>query len=311
MALSDCYIVAGGVTGTLSDVYSNDRIQETYQVELTTGERSPLVVEALANAGGTNPLPIRGTLYGPDIGYGLYARRFDFRIVEPHTVWQFQVSYEPLQAGEQNPQQNSDPLNQAPEITIEYVEYEQVIAEAYNVEDHGGPFNKYYRQAATWGAVTNSIGREFDEGLTDIRRDAVIVVKKNIATEAEMVSRQSAFAGTTNSDTWLGAAVGQLKYLSVNSTGKQNRGGTDFFEMRTRVQVFPIANLPSGIRGTDRRVLNNGWAYYDTDSKLVKHTGSEPINIDRATGRKKDDSAEPDILTYRNLEPVAYTPLGN
>lgn len=312
MALVDCHIEYAGVTATLSDTYSRDVIQETYKIILNSGERSPLVVENLANAGGTNPLPIRGTLYGPAINYGLYARLFNFSMLQENgQVWRCQVTYEPLRPGEQNPQQAGDPLNQPAVYTMEFVEYEQVIAEAYNVEQHGGPFNKYYREANTFDAITNSIGREFDEPLTDVRRDAVVAVTKNVATLDELVDRQGTYAGTTNSDAWLGASVGQLKYLSVSSSGLQTRNGVDFYAMTTRVEVLPIANLPSGIRGTDRRVLNIGWAYYDADEKLVKHTGSEPVNIDRETGRKKDDDAAPDILTYRYLEPVAYAPLGN
>lgn len=297
MALSECVIKDGGISATLSDTYTGDAIRETYQIRLTSGERNPLVVEALANAGGTNPLPQRGTLYGPSVGYGLYARRFDWSIVDPHLIWQCVVNYEPLKPGEQDPTSNSNPLAQPPTFSLDWIEYEAVITEAYNLDGFGDGIDGYSRSIETLGPVVNSYGREFDEPLTDVRREAVLNITRNYATLDQIINIQETYAGTTNSDTFKGASARRCKFLAIESGGIQTSNGIDFYRGTSRIKVGNT---------TDRELLNTGWEYLDADGDVVEHEGAEPVFLTLA-GRKSD---EPVNVTYRHLEAVAYAPLG-
>lgn len=308
-----------GAEGTITADYQGQAVTETFNIFMSgDGDHDfpGLIVKAAAASA---LFPDLGDPWPTNAGFGLFAKSFAFKVKEEknlQSVWECTVNYLPLQPGEPSTENTStNPLGWPATYWLEWVEYEQAITKARNVEAFTGGFT---RAAGTLGPVVNTAFQEFEEGLFDTVRDAVLVVKKNVATLSDVIARNRDFQLTTNSDTVLGADPRRMKFLGADSGGKLTANGVNYYEMTTRIQVT---------KTTDREVNNVGWKELVDGQKLVNikvpKPGATPDNQGKYADSDMEDTPEPlfldlagkkktsgtQTITYRYLEEVPYTPL--
>lgn len=307
-----CVIETKGVGGTLSPLYSDETITERFLVTLDTASRNLPAILNSARAANPTQFPLRGQSWPLNPGYGLYAKKFDFEMrSDMGKQWAINVSYLPLEPNEPNTEgSNDNPLLWPATYAVDWVEYEEAITKARNVEALGGSTSGAPRAANTLGPVVNGALQEFDEGIFEVVRDPVISITRNVATLDQVLSIESTYSRTTNSDTVYGVGPRRYKYLGVESGGVQTANGISYYTRTVRVQIT---------KTTDRILNNVGWHFwYDDDGtkKLARFTvddddtkekvpASEPGFLLR-TGNK---STTPETVTYRHLEEVAYAGL--
>lgn len=305
--MSDCVLWRGeGVTGieaVLSDRYEEESVTERYLITLDSATSSISTVYATGIASGnTNPLPQRGEAWPQRPNYGLYAKRLAFRHLDKSLLaWQCDVSYLPLTPGEPPNDAPDDPLQWPATYRIDWVEQEKPIQQARNVEALGPDLVR--RDANTLGPIVNGALQEYYQPQVYVARDAVVSITKNVATLDEAVARNVNFAGTTNSDTFLGAEARRARFLVAETDGLENANGIEYYAMTTRVQIEKTTDL----------ILNNvGYQGY-VGAFIQRFKDSDGEDVADPVFMKKDGTREEpgkvNTITYRYLDPVPYAPL--
>lgn len=307
MAVAACTFVRDFGSAELSNRYTDESISARYIITLDAASDDwPTILEqaqAISGGGNTAP-PLRGESWPTNPGYGLYAKRFTMRLENAENSLLrvlLDVSYLPLDAGEPDPGTSPDnPLFWPAEYDIQYAEEEFVVEQAKNVEAFTGA-GGYGRPAGTLGPVTNSAGDETEEPLVDVERVAVVKIVKNVPNLDTIVSVNTNYARTTNSDNFLGAGPRRAKFIGAESGGKQNANGIIYYPMTVSVAIH---------KTTDRVVNNVGWNNLDFDGKKVKYTvnnddPSSPQFLTLSGGRTTAVTK----VTYRYLDEVSYAGL--
>lgn len=224
-------------------------------------------------------------------------------------VWEFDVTFGPPPEGEDEEQQNPNPLLRPPVFNIDYADEEYVVKQAKNVTALTGGFS---RPSGTLGPIVNAAFRRPDEPIVRTRRRGVIIIEQNYADLGEIMDLNEDYQETCNSDNvTLGTktfAARRLKYELTRSGGKQVENDIVFYPGVTEIGIYKTTDL----------VLDNvGYEYWDDASEDYKRAKdgngddtAEPINLN-LDGTKKDTSVIGDTgaitLTYRDLEEVAYS----
>jgi hypothetical protein len=251
-------------------------------------------------------LPVRRQRYTPfshlycnSIRMSVSAERLDY--------WFADVVFSTPPEGEDDEQQNENPLLRPPVFNIEYIEQEYVIEKARNVEGllHGNGAGGN-RAADTLGPIVNAAGTRPDEPIVDTERNAVLVIQRNFASLAEIIDLNETYQKTTNdADVALGSGtVGarRLKYLMTSSLGKQIENGIEFWPGVTQIEVKKTTDLIIDNVGYDRW---DGTAVTPFLTAAGERPG-EPRNLNMDGGSGGDFSH---TITYRHLEEVDYSPL--
>lgn len=197
------------------------------------------------------------------------------------------------------------PTQWAKEYNVEYIDREYVIDKARNVEalSHGDGKGGA-RAANTLGPIVNAAGKRPDEPLVDTERLPVLVVMANYANLSDIVTQNTTYLKTTNSDTVQGFAPRTLRYLLTESLGRKVENGSVYWPGVTKILVEQT---------TDLQIDNVGYEYWDaTESDWVRAVDKdgaamgEPINL-KLDGDKGGDNTT--TITYRHLDAVAYASL--
>lgn len=318
-----CVLHLKGCSGTLSRRYTDESWSEVFRVSLDTATRNGPAIITAARAANPTEFPLRGQAWPANPTYGLYADTFP---IAPYDSlgkqWLVTVNYVPLKAGEQNNEGTSDnPLLWPAVFTLDWIEREEAITEARNVEAIAQS-SPTPRAANTLGLVTNSAGEEFDEGIFKTVRRAVVCITKNVPTLDSVLAVESQYADTTNSDTVYSIGPRRYQYLSVESPGKQIANGITYFARTVRVLVD---------KTTDRVVNNVGWSSWaapaddpfgpitltririnavDENGKATKEKvdPAEPMFL-QLNGSFVPNSAAATKVTYRYLTETPYAGL--
>jgi hypothetical protein len=306
-----------GVSATLSPKYTDEQITEQFSVQLDNATDDPVAVYEAALAANPTQFPARGAPWPVRPTYGLFAKQIN-PVMESDLGkrWKVAVTYMPLEPGEPDKSEfGDDPLLWPRTYRWDWVEFEEAIAEARNVDAIGSASGSG-RAALTLGPVVNSALQEFDEGLFETVREGVLCIRYNVATLDEVSDIEDSFSRTTNSDTVRGRGPRRWKYIGVEDGDELIANGIKYRPIAIRVQLT---------KTTDRKLNNVGWNYWDVDDALVPkrvpfqvpetansatmQPSSEPLFL-----RLDGSAADPDeavTLTYRYLEEVPYAPLIN
>lgn len=303
-----------GSGGSLSRRYSDEGAWEKFRVTLDTATSS--IVTACNSARAANPtqFPLRGQAWPEHPTYGLYADSFDADIIsETAAIWEITVRYAPLQPNESDTEgSNDNPLLWPAVFGLEWIEREVAITEARNVEAFTGV--NHSRSALTLGPVVNSALQEFDEGIFDSIREAVLVITRNVPSINDVLAIERDYGLTCNSDTVFGIGPRRYKYLGVETPGRQVANGIVYFPRVIRVAI---------LKTTDKVVNNVGWHNLDFGGNIVKYkvrdvddNGSAiepPVYVDPAepgfltmAGGRSTTATK---VTYRYLTEVPYAGL--
>jgi hypothetical protein len=304
---NQCVIDVSGVTGTLSDKYANEVVTQRFRISLDAANRNIVNIAELARAANPTQFPLRGQAWPDNPTYGLYAKQFQFEpMSELLTNWKCTVSYQPLEPGESNTGGVSNPLLWPATYSADWVEYEEAVTEAKNVEAFtGGPG----RAALTLGPVVNTAYQEFDEGLYRTVREMVLNIHRNLPSLDAVAQLNYDFQDTTNSDTYKGQGARRWMFLGAVSPGIQTANGIDYWPTTISVHLK---------KTTDRKINNVGWKNLNFDGDVVAYKilddesdqlvdVSEPAFLS-LTGARAPDT--PLAITYRYLTETAYASLG-
>jgi hypothetical protein len=294
-----CTIDIRSSGGTITRRYSDDSVTERFLVKLDVATRDLISVLNSARAANPTQFPLKGQSWPSNPTYGLYADSFQ---LEPRnefqTQWFVTVTYTPLKAGEHNTEGSGNPLLWPAVFAVDWIEYDEAVTKARNVEAFtaAGAFN---RPALTLGPCTNSAGGEFEEGVFETTRDAVLSITKNVATLNEVLSLEGTYAKTTNSDTVYGVGPRRYKYIGVETSGIQTANGISYYARTVRVQVM---------KTTDRAINNVGWHNINFDGKKVKYKVRKQDESGAAIEPAVyEDAQEPGFLTLAGARSEAAT----
>lgn len=252
----------------------------SYQVDQADGETvaepMDLLLAAMALAG--SPSTTAGNARIPEWGeqysfnsftdldsyvQNISWQRKEFK--ETHRRWLYTLTYGPPRNTDPGVFSEPDPLLWPVLYDVDWIEEQVPLEEAAIVENlsHVG------RAADSVGPVINSAGVEFTEGLLKTIYYPVLIALKNYETLDEIVALNLAFQGTTNDDTFFGAAARKAKYLMTASGGRHEVNGQVYYPGTTRIW-FKDATW-------DRKVLNNGWEHFEkVGGSYVTETTGEP-----------------------------------
>lgn len=295
-----------GVQGTeQSD--SQDTITLTYRVQYTDVPTNFYTALSRGRSASGTPLPARRSLYASPTAI-LYADTFSAGTAfssESRAVWEWTVGFKVPEPGDLEAYQYANPLDRPPVYNVSYMDREDVIDKAKNVEalSHGDGAGGN-RAANTEGPIVNAAGKRPDEPLVDTTRLEVLVIQKNYPSLASIVTRNRQFKKTTNSDTVQGYGARELRYLLTESLGVQYENGVEFWPGVTTILADTTHDL----------VLDNvGYEYWDTVASDWKRATdadgnfmAEPVNLTLA-GDEGGTNAT--TITYRYLEDKAYASL--
>lgn len=306
-----CTRKAGSVSGVIAAKYSEGRVSESFNLVSDTPITDPVEAYYAARSANPSQFPQVGAAWPTRPTYGLFAKRFSTNMVSSKgTQWEISVEYEPLEPDEPNRDGVSDnPLAWPRTYRWDWVEYEEAIKEAYNVEE----FTGIEREALTLGPVVNPAGQEYVDGLFDVVREAVLVIRWNVATLDDVAAIEAQYQRTTNTDTVFGIAPRRWKYLGLEDGDAQVHNEIPYRPVTVRVQLT---------KTTDRRLLSVGWKELDDDglpnipAMVEEHTETGvatgnriPASEPRFLNNAGKFVATPRTDVWRYLDEVNYAPL--
>lgn len=276
-----------------------DSVAFVYQADLGEVIENPLLALAMAQSLGPSPVPDRRANLP---GTFLFCNSINGQRTKEHrNVWNFTATFGPPPEGQDEEQQDENPLLRPPVYNISYIEEEYVVREARNVEELG---LIWIRSANTLGPIVNAALIRPDEPIVATRRKGVIQIEKNFANLGSIMDFNEAFFETTNSDSVvIGSktfAARRLKFEVAQSGGKQVENEITFYPAMIEISIHDT---------TDLIVDNVGYQYYDEDElkRFVDQEGNdtaEPQNLNLDASAADADS--PTQITYRYLDEVAY-----
>jgi hypothetical protein len=233
-----------------------------------------------------------------------FAQDFSMdRIDGNRAHWDITVTFSPPPEGEDDEQQNENPLARPAVYDIQYIEQEYVIEEARNVEAFGTVFT---RAPDTLGPIVNACYRRPDEPIVDTERNGVIVIEKNVPTLGAVMALNNTYARTCNSDTCTvgGQSIDprRLKFLCARSGGRQQEGDIVYYPAIIEIEIK---------KTTDKILDNVGYEYWNDDAddfERAKDKDGEfvgdPVNLNLDGTLNESD---PTTISYRYLTEVAYS----
>lgn len=300
---SEIVNVAGTATGSYSD-----RVTVTYKVTYDAIPTNFHTALSLAQLATGTPVPIRRSRYSAPFGVNIFAESFTSSIPDANKAsqWYWDVEFtRPPEGAPQDNDYNADPLTWPAEINVEYMDRQRVIDKARNLDalSHGDGAGGA-RAANTEGPIVNAAGKRPDEPVVDTERLEVLVIKKNYASLADIVTRNRTYKGTTNNDTVQGYSPRELRYLLTESVGRQFENGTEYWPGVTRILAEESTDLTLDNVGYEYwSAVDNDWIRAkDKDGVLV----AEPIKLNLAGAPNGTTTT---TITYRHLDAVAYASL--
>lgn len=293
-----------GVQGTEQSA-SKDSVTQTYRVIYDSVPTNFYTALTRGRAATGTPLPARRSLYASPSAI-LFADTFSSGIsfdAENRAVWDWTVGFVVPEPGELEVYEYDNPLDRPPVYNVQYMDIEEVIDKAKNVEALSkGDGNGGNRAADTEGPIVNAAGIRPDEPIMRTKRLEVLVITKNYPTLASIVTRNRTYKQTTNSDTLEGYGARELRYLLTESQGVQYENGIEFWPGMTTILAEDT---------TDITLDNVGYQHWDgADLKRAldadNNPTAEPINLTLAGASGGTLST---TITYRDLEPTAYAGL--
>lgn len=221
--------------------------------------------------------------------------------------WDITVTFSPPPDGEDDSQQNENPLARPAVYDVQYVEQEFVIEQARNREAFGPVFT---RAPGTYGPIVNATFDRPDEPKVATTRNAVIIIEKNYPDLGAIMALNEQYQLTTNSDTVnIGGesiAPNRLVYLGTFSGGRQQEGEVVYYPGRTEIELKKTSDLVL------MNVSYKGWdpvaaEYVEATVKGqngTKERASDPVNID-LNGEFCGDTTT--TISYYYLDEVAYS----
>lgn len=236
------------------------------------------------------------------------------RTKERRDHWLYTVTFNQLPPGEDQTQQNENPLLRPPIAGLKYIDREYVVKKARNVEALGAQFQakQGYRAADTLGPIVNGALRRPDEPIVRTERVGVITIDRNYAALGQIFSLNKTFKRSTNSDTVAFAghsfSARELKYECTHEGGRQVQNGIAFYPGVTEITIEDTTDL----------ILDNvGFEYWEAGAfkptrALDKDNQptAEPINLTLSGRRLDDEGGTGDSttqITYRDLTLLAYS----
>lgn len=285
-----------------------DSLTALYRVVYDSKPTTPYTALARARAATGTPVPPYRHQFASATAW-MFAKEFTASQSadnDSQSVIDWTVTYSPPEGGESaTVYQYQNPLDRPPVYNIQYMDREEVIDKARNVQQlsHGNGAGGN-RAADTEGPIVNAAGKRPDEPLVDTTRLEVLVIQKNYPSLPSIVSRNRAFKKSTNSDAVQGYGARELRYLLTESLGVQYENGVEFWPGVTTILADDTTDL----------ILDNvGYEYWDTVSgdwkRVVDADGNfmaEPINLDLDGDEGGTTST---TITYRYLEEKAYASL--
>lgn len=290
----------------------NDRVTLIYEVQYDSIPTNWYDALSRAQSATGTPVPARRTLYASGGLVNLYSGPYDGKSTnERRDTWHWSVTFIKPSPSQRSTFEFEDPLSRPARFDIRYLERDRVIDRAKNVEalsrGDGAGGN---RAANTEGPIVNAAGIKPDEPQVDTERLEVLVIHKNFASLADIVSRNRTYKRTTNSDTVQGYAPRELRYLLTESLGETEENGVVYWPGATTILA----------EGTTDVVLDNvGYDYWDDatgekhrakvddpDNPGTKILAADPINL-KLNGDQGGTNAT--TITYRHLEPEPYASL--
>lgn len=294
------------------DAFWDDSVTETFLVDYGGTPQTNWYTALIGAQSATgSPVPARRTVYATSTYVQLFASQFrGYATTERRDNWYWEVTYTKPPPSELSVYQYSNPLDRPARFDIQYIERDRVIDKARNVLElsHGNGAGGS-RAADTDGPIVNAAGKKPDEPQIDTERLEVLVIKKNFASLADIVTRNRTYRRTTNSDTPQGFGARELRYLLTESLGETEENGVVYWPGVTTILADETTDL----------ILDNvGYDYWDVGNARFERakvtdpdTGdnvfaADPINL------KLDGDAggtTTTTITYRFLEAVGYAGL--
>ena len=318
MAVVECELSVDDYGGNLNYLYKDETITETWKVKCNSAHRN--LPSLITQCHALQPeFPLRGVTWPVAPSYGLYAKNYTFRMIGGgFKNYEIDVSYQPRTSSEPNTESSAgNPLMWPAIYALDWIEYQEAVTEAYNLEELGADTAWGARAVNTLGPVVNGALQEFEEGIFETQRDVVIHITKNVPNLATIVNYHNTYVRTTNNTSFLGAGQYQAKYLSATSGGEKYSEGFTYYPMTISVQIT---------KTTDRKMNNIGWHYWkqkdaNSPKKLVKFMVQDTDEQGNPTD-ELTPASEPTFLTrggkigfaggwvtYRYLRATSYNGL--
>lgn len=299
-----------GISGSESMDSQSDSVTLHYEVEYDTAPTNFYDALQLARSASGTPVPARRSLYSSPSAILLanaFSATIDWKSDKRSTLWKWAVTFSPPPQGDGNGEASihENPLERPPIFNIQYMDVEEVLTEARNVEYLArGDGTGSARAIGTLGPIVNAAGIRPDEPIMRTKRQAVIVIQKNFPTLAAITERNDEYEDSTNDGTVHGYTIRKLEYQLTESLGMQVENGYTFWPGVTSILIK---------KSTDLKLDNVGYQYWTVpDGELVRAKDSEgdftaePVNLTVA-GALSTDGPHP--LTWRHLTEKNYAPL--
>jgi hypothetical protein len=279
------------------------RIAYEHDSDVTSPTQIPSVITAAEIATGT-PVPRRRARLGTT---NLYASQFHYeQDRESKRRFYFDVTYARPSSRALDGSFDLHPLNYPPVVTITYMDREKIVDKAYNRDaiTGGGA-----RAANTLGYIQNGAGVVSQTPILDTDRIPVIVISRNVASLATVLSLNETYIGTTNNATTTvfgnDFAARTLKYQGTDAADRQEFDGVFYYPIETRIEIHATTDVEVDSVGT-QEVNGSGemLPIYQSDG-TTPISEPIPINLDGTAGTPGTSVQ----ITYYYLSEVSYTPL--
>lgn len=282
-----------GISGALDYRYQGDSIIKRYLLQLDTPTEDPYEALSIGQFTATGDrIPVRGEIIA---GTNAYAKDFSFQQSDTNKlVWEWTVNFVTPEPGQNSTEQAiQHPLFRPPEYDVEWVEYDEVLTQAYNIDDlPRGRGEGGNRPKDTLGPIVNSAGQEPIEPPMDFDRDAVLVIYRNVPDLGEALGVYANYKKTTNSDTvTLGTtniSKRRMRYLFTESLGLRTENNISYYRIVTKIRIQDT---------TDKMINNVGYNHWTVDiggsgeEELRRYTVVDAEATEEA--RKGDPTAPP------------------
>lgn len=300
-----------GLSGSESLDSQSDSVTLRYQVVYDSIPDNFYEALARARAASGTPVPARRSLYASPSAMliaSTFSASIEWKGDGKKALWNWDVTFSPPPQSEGGNGEVSiieNPLERPPVFNVQYMDIEETLTKAKNItylargDGSGGP-----RAVGTEGPIVNAAGIRPDEPIMVTRRREVLIIQKNFAALADIVSLNAEFEETTNDGTVQGYTARRLAYQLTESLGRQYENGYEF---------WPGVTTILAMKTTDLILDNTSYDYWDPVSgELVRATDShgealaEPINLNSAGSKSIDGATQ---ITWRYLEEKDYTSL--
>lgn len=274
----------------------------TYQVRYTVDSDDPLespiaIYVGGVAFGGAVALPARGDSYSfnGDDDDSAYAQRYRIYRPEPKikpTRWFVDVTFMPLQPGTLPGDSDSNPLARPAKYWIEEEPYTVLVTE----DKDGNP-------------ITNSAGQEFTEPPEEEDYHMILMVEKNYATLAEIITLNQTYARAVNTDTFYGATARKCFVMSIRCSPPKEENGVTFYTATFSIKISD--------KQWDLKIVDQGFMHYESSSsdELVRakdlngEDTPEPVLLD-TDGTRLAAGALGLFKTFRRRKEVAFSGMG-